>query len=160
VPFFAAFFALSRPTIRQSLAFGLPLALVLGGLGLYHFLLFGDPLETGRSVGGVNAYARFVAPWRGLWGLLLSLGKGLFVHVPIALVAVTAWPALRGRHRALALVMGAALLFRLVFVASRSDWHGGFAQGPRLLLQGMPFVLLFLVPWLERHFGRRSWRTA
>jgi len=160
VPFFAALFALCRPSLRQSLAFGLPLALVLGGLGLYHFLLYGDPFETGRSVGGVNAYARFIPPWRGLWGLLLSPGKGLFVHAPIALLAVVAWPALGRRHRALALVLGAALLFRLVFVASRSDWHGGFAQGPRLLVQGIPFLLLALVPWLKRHFGRRSLATA
>lgn len=138
------------PSPARFLRFGGSLALVLLGLGAYHFALYGDPFETGRG----GDYATFVPPWRGLYGLLLSPGKGLFLHVPVAALAVWAWPAFSQRHRRLALVLGGCLLARLLFIASRSDWHGGFSAGPRLLVQAVPFLLLALVPWLESRPAR------
>ena len=42
-----------------------------------------------------------------------------------------------------------AVLFRLVFIASRSDWHGGFCLGPRYLVVVIPFLLLPIACWLK-----------
>lgn len=153
-PFLLALAAWRRGAFAPAaaLAFGAGLGIALGGLAAYHFALWGDPFETGRGAD----YGRFVAPWRGLYGLLLSPGKGLFVHVPIAVLAVWAFPAFVRRHRTLGAILVAALLFRLVFVAARSDWHGGFSPGPRLLVQAIPFLLLPLVPWLESRLDGRS----
>jgi hypothetical protein len=47
------------------------------------------------------------------------------------------------------MLAGAALL-RLVFIATRSDWHGGFSLGPRMLVMLLPFLLVPVVPWLDR----------
>ncbi len=47
------------------------------------------------------------------------------------------------------MLAGAALL-RLVFIATRSDWHGGFSLGPRQLVVLLPFLLVPVVPWLDR----------
>lgn len=152
-PFFLALASWHRGAFSpaRALAFGGGLGVVLGGLGAYHWYLFGDPLETGRG----TDYASFVAPWRGLFGLLVSPGKGLFLHVPVALLALWVFHDFHRRHRCLASILGLALLTRVVFLASRSDWHGGFSPGPRLLVQAIPFLLLPLVPWLEERFDRR-----
>ena len=41
-------------------------------------------------------------------------------------------------------------LTRWVFMACRSDWHGGWAIGPRYLIPAIPFMLVPLADWLER----------
>nr|PZM91144.1 MAG: hypothetical protein DIU72_10775 [Pseudomonadota bacterium] len=152
-PFFPFLASLEEGRFRpaRALVFGTGLALGLGGLALYHYLLWGDPFETGRY----SNYGRFVPPWRGLYGLLLSPGKGLFLHVPVALLGAWAFGEFWRKYRAMGAIFAGALLVRLVFIASRSDWHGGFCVGPRLLLQGMPLLLLPLVPWLDDRIGRR-----
>lgn len=152
-PFFLTLASWHRGTFSpaRALAFGGGLLVMLGGLGAYHGYHFGDPFETGRG----SDYATFVTPWRGLYGLLLSPGKGLFVHLPIALLALWASRDFYRRHRPVAIVLGLALLGRVLFIASRSDWHGGFSPGPRLLVQAIPFLLLPLVPWLEDRIGRQ-----
>lgn len=129
--------------------FAAGLFVVLAGLAVHQFLLYGDPFETGRR----SDYGTFTSPWRGLYGLTFSPGKGLFLHVPIAILGIWAFPTFFRRQPRVALVLGSLLVTRWAFIASRSDWHGGFAPGPRLLYLAIPFLLLPLVPWLE---ARRS----
>jgi hypothetical protein len=74
------------------------------------------------------------------------------------LLGLVAWPALRRRSPALAWSLAGAALLRLLFVASRSDWHGGFALGPRLLVTLVPFLLLPVAAWLAERPER--WRIA
>ena len=59
-PFFPFLASLEEGRFRpaRALVFGTGLALGLGGLALYHYLLWGDPFETGRY----SNYGRFVPP--------------------------------------------------------------------------------------------------
>lgn len=167
VPLFALYAgARSRttgPTLRGGVArllrFAGGLAVPLAALALYNAARFGSPFETGRAVDPAAAaalgYGRFVAPWAGLHGLLLSSGKGVLLYCPAVLLGVVAWPALRRRHRILADVLAGSVLTRLFFVAARSDWHGGFALGPRLLVPTIPFLLLPVAAWLAEGGGER-----
>ncbi len=118
---------------------GLGVLLVL--LGYYNFARFGDVLETGRTA-GTNSYGTFVAPWRGLWGELCSAGKGLVFYCPAFILGLAAWRPFHRKHRILSLVIAAAALFRVIFIASRSDWHGGFCLGPRYMVMLIPFLML------------------
>jgi len=122
-------------------------------LGVYDWARFGDPLETGRGVadelGRPTLYGHFTWPWAGLRGLLVSPGKSLLVYVPAVAIAGALWPHLHRRHRALSLAIAGAALFRLLFVACRSDWHGGWALGPRYLILLTPFLLLPIAAWLR-----------
>jgi hypothetical protein len=134
-----------------------PLAL----LAIYDYGRFGSIWETGRSFEPERfGYGVLQAPWRGLWGLSLSPGKGLVLFCPVILLGLPGWRRLAARSQAtrvVALALAAALLARWVFMAARSDWHGGFCLGPRYLLMAVPFALLPAVAWLDAlvEAGRR-----
>ena len=57
-------------------------------LALYQWRVFGSPLATGY--GAEAAYGWSAPLGRGIPGLLLSPGRGLFVHAPILLLSVVA----------------------------------------------------------------------
>jgi len=125
-------------------------------LGLYNLVRFGDPFETGRGIGRV--YATWVMPFHGLWELLVGPCKGLVVFAPAVLFGLVAWPRFHRLHPRLSATIAAAALFRWLFIAARSDWHGGFSLGPRFLVMLLPFLLLPIVPWLDESItqGRRG----
>lgn len=146
----------SRKTTAHSLlAFSLAFGVMLGLLGLFNYLRFGNLLETGRTVSASVVYSTWVTPWRGLAGLLWSSGKGLLLYSPIVALGLAAWPSFVKRDRVVALTLLAAIVFRLLFIACRSDWHGGFCLGPRLLLLTLPLLLLPL-PFAIETLHRRS----
>jgi hypothetical protein len=143
--------------------FALGLAIPLLWLGWYNFARFGSVFETGRTaeVGAAAkfGYGHFVSPIRGLSGFFFGAGRSLFVYAPPVLLGLLSFPALLRRHRALGwLLMGAALT-RLLFVASRSDWHGGSSPGPRLLMAMVPLLVLPIAASLAERVeqGWRRW---
>jgi hypothetical protein len=138
--------------IHSVALFLLGLGIVLGGLGYYNFIRFGSIFETGRTISldpHNLGYGHFVLPWRGLYGLLLSSGKGLLLFSPAILLGIFSWPLLHRQHPVLSLVLGGTALARWFFIAARSDWHGGFSLGPRYLVMLLPFLLLPIGFWLD-----------
>ncbi|KIG18959.1 hypothetical protein DB30_06570 [Enhygromyxa salina] len=115
-------------------------------LGATQWWRFGSPFETGRF----DHYGHWVWPFRGLLTMLIAPGRSLFWYSPPLILAALAWPAMRRRDAVVAYFVLALVLTRLVFVACRSDWHGGWAIGPRYLLPCVPFLLVPLAGWLER----------
>ncbi|HSR23668.1 MAG TPA: hypothetical protein VLW53_08965 [Candidatus Eisenbacteria bacterium] len=90
----------------------------------------------------------------GLYGLLLSPGRGLLLYVPLVLPALAAVP---WAWRRSALVTGlclALLVIRVVFYARWFSWNGGWAWGPRFLVPAMPA----LAPLLLEIVRRLKWR--
>lgn len=165
VPFLAGWAlsrAPSRPRAAAWLALGLALPLI--ALGAYNQARFGSPLETGRFADAQAAiafgYGHAVLPWRGLYGLLLGAGKGLLLYAPVVLLGLWAWPALHRRLPALSWMIGGMAVVRIAFVASRSDWHGGFCLGPRLLVLLVPFLILALIPWLDERLHTNERQTT
>jgi len=88
---------------------------------------------------GYGGFAmRFSTPlWRGLGGLLLSPGKGLFFYAPIVLLAAFGWRRASLPARLLLFGVPAA---HVLAVARWSWWEGGAAWGPRLLLPVLPLI--------------------
>jgi hypothetical protein len=117
-------------------------ALVAAWLLINH-LKFGSPFSTGYQDGTVpndvfTGESGFSTPaWIGLYGLLLSAGRGLLFYCPVCLVG--AWALWRFKHRWLGaapwLLLGG--LLPLLAYAKWWSWHGGTCFGPRLLT---PFV--------------------
>ena len=130
-------------------AFGAGIALALGALGYHNFMRFGSVLETGRTADPAMVYATFTNPWISLSGMIFSSGKGLLWYCPLAIFSILWWRPFHRRHRALSWMIITATLFRMLFIATRSDWHGGFSLGPRLLLLAVPLWVLPLADHIK-----------
>jgi hypothetical protein len=128
---------------------------VLGSLSVvlwYNAVRFGSGFDTGyRAVtwslsGGVV----------GLYGLLFSPGRGLFLYMPMVILSV---PALLNFHRQ---HKWEATLFSLIIAAytlvhsAYNSWEGGGVWGPRLLLPMIPFLIIPLGALLPA-ISKRKW---
>jgi hypothetical protein len=166
-PFFALYFVWQRGAehlniwqrLERASVFSLGVFILLFLLGCYNYARFGSFFETGRTISPMWAwtfgYGTFVSPFRGLFGLLFGAGKGLVFFSPIVVLGVALWREFHSEHRKLFWVVVAAVVFRFLFIASRSDWHAGFCIGPRFLLMVIPFFLIPIAMWLKRREGMR-----
>ena len=106
---------------------------------------FGSPLDFGypdHAEAG-KELNRFDTPFfRGLYGLTLSPGKGLFLFAPGLLLSLFSLPSFFGRRRAAGILLVSLLAAYLVFYSPFSQWEGGYCFGPRYLVPIIPLLLL------------------
>jgi hypothetical protein len=109
---------------------------------------FGSPFEFGYDWGEQLRPGDVPRPFmlaelpRGLFGLLLSPGKSIFLFAPALLLALPRLRALWQQDRGAALSIAAAGATSLLVFASYFYWEGGYAFGPRHLLPVVPLLLL------------------
>ena len=110
----------------------------------YGATYFGDPLRAQFSMTG-GLFSMDIG--EGLYGVLLSPGRGLLAYSPIFLLsivgAVMAWrPGGSGLLRAISVgvVASIALFGRWL------SWHAGISYGPRLLADVTPLLTALIVP--------------
>jgi hypothetical protein len=90
----------------------------------------------------------------GVYGLVLSPGRGLLLYVPLALPALAAIPWAWKRSPVVTGLCLALLCLRVLFYAKWFAWQGGWAWGPRFLVPAMPA----LAPLTFEIVRRLSWR--
>ena len=79
----------------------------------------------------------------GLYGLVLSPGKGLFAYNPFLLLAIPGAVALWRRDRAATALLVGLMAVRVLLYARWNYWAGGVSWGPRFLMPAVgPFSLL------------------
>jgi len=139
-----------RPT-KRLLWTALGLVPFAAGVLLHNALRFGNPLSTGYAGESFST-----SLWRGVAGLLLSPGKGLWLYAPSLLLSAALWPRFRRAQPALATFLALAWIVALAFYGSWWAWDGGWAWGPRLLV---PLLPLSCLPLLMLPL-RRSWLAA
>jgi hypothetical protein len=121
---------------------------------VYNALAFGNPLEQGYGTKPFDT-----SPLVGLYGLLFSPSRGLFIYEPYMIFAFATVVLLRpGRDflelRLLSLVYAWAAT--AILYATYAEWWGGRVFGPRFLDDLAP-VLFVLIAWGIGHGLLARW---
>ena len=131
-------------------------ASIVGCFGLAYLArnlhLFGNPFDFGYphvSDGGKNINSFDTPIFTGLFGLLLSPGKSVFLFAPPILLAIPGLRRLARLDKGLAFVAAAIPLVYLFFYAGYTQWEGGFCVGPRYMVPSIALLCLGLGPMLD-----------
>src|SRR5579871_2990612 len=127
-------------------AWVVPIALTLAFLAYYNERRFGSIFETGY---GDQAQAFTTPLYVGLYGLLLSSGKGVFFYAPVVLAGVLGWNALRKHSPSIALALAGLISVYLLFYARYDWWYGGGPWGPRFLVVILPLMCIGIAALLD-----------
>ncbi len=150
---------------------GLPFGLLLGW---YNAAAFGSPFASSyRYLGRFpeisnTGFLGFSQPsLEALWGVTFSPYRGLFFLSPFLLLAIPGfWYLLRMRQwRPEGVLWLSLVLTQLALVSAWYDWRGGFAIGPRNLLNILPFMMppvaACILVWREKRLLRvLAWGMA
>jgi hypothetical protein len=126
----------------------------------YNYYRYGEPLEFGFGFQDPRQRAFSTPLAKGLYGLLFSSGKGLFLYAPLTLLSLFSFRSFYRRSARAAtlclLVPAALVLFHAKWVA----WHGDGFWGPRYVLPAVAFLILPAGSFLEDAARRAKWRTV
>ena len=136
------------PAALLFLAFFAPSAYLYGW---YNWARFGSPLTNCPM--DPNKLSPAELPI-GLYGLLLSPGKSIFLYVPALLIVLAGYRIFWRRDRFLAATIVALAVYHLLIYGAWTDWPGGWTWGPRFLISALPLL------WLAMPDGLTfAWRT-
>ncbi len=132
---------------RRWLVWLLPLAVVGALIGLMNWSRYGSPLTFGFSA---LQHTTFGTPLLlGLYGLLLSPGKGLLFYNPIVWAGLMGLVSMWRRRRAEAELFGLIIVAEIGFFSVYEFWTGGWNWGPRYILPIVPLLILAAGAWVQ-----------
>jgi len=129
----------------RAILFILPLLIFILLAGWYNWVCFDSPFITGYSLNPLygNETIRFTTPFYvGLWGLLISPKRGLFVYSPVLLFSIVGIKKLYTEAKEETFLLVSSFLLLLLFYSSWWYWPGGLCYGPRLLYSAIPFFTI------------------
>lgn len=133
----------------QFMAFWLPVALCLVVLLVTNWAKFDSALNTGYTQWQEEQqlFTSNVLP--ALRGYLFDRQQSIFVHFPVLIFALPAWPIFLKRNRpdAVAALLLASVL--IILHAARPEWRGAAGYGPRYLLPVAPILAIPFVHCLN-----------
>lgn len=134
----------------------LPVSLV----AIYQSYYLDKPWQTGYSCGPfINRSVSCIEGWHsnfwdGFGGLLVSPSRGLFVFTPFLIISLLGiwkiWNKKKIENQ-----LDNILLFKyisvgvIIFTIIMSKWwawYGGYTYGPRMMVDIVPYLMLFLIP--------------
>ena len=122
----------------------------------YNQLRYGALLAQGYHAERDGSLGFAVPLSSGLYGLLFSSGKSVFVYAPILLLSMAALPHWWHRRRRDLMLLALPTLSTLAISARWWAWSGDWAWGPRLILPVVPLAAVPLLDWLrERSWAKR-----
>ncbi|HOE62975.1 MAG TPA: PA14 domain-containing protein [Candidatus Sumerlaeota bacterium] len=115
---------------------------------LYNYLNYGSAITPG--------YERqaFASPFlSGLFGLLISPSRGLFIYSPPVILFFMGMASFRKKYPALFSLCVGLILVKTAILAKWFSWQGGWCWGARLFLPVMPLMMLPAIDVLENWQG-------
>jgi hypothetical protein len=91
--------------------------------------------------------------WDGLFGLILSSGKGMFWYSPPLILAVVGLPQAFKRFRRECWLLVGVIVVLVVAHAKFRYWNGDWGWGPRYLGPLCPLMTIVAAPWIEETLG-------
>ncbi|MCD6386255.1 glycosyltransferase family 39 protein, partial [Candidatus Sumerlaeota bacterium] len=134
--------------ITKTLMFSFPV-----GIAILLVLVLNNAMRGGFFRTGYETSTFCGHIFAGLYGLLLSPGRGFFIYNPWAIVALAMFPLFYRRHPQLALFTLGLFLITLISYAKFWTWHGGWTPGSRFLLPMVPLIFLWLIPLFDKQIN-------
>jgi len=113
-------------------------------LAIYNFARFDSLLNFGYATEGFSS-----SLFAGLYGILFSPGRSLFIYSPILLLAFLGAALLYHKERHLLIVCSVCILAYVVAIATWHSWDGGWSWGSRLLTPVLPLIGVLIAPVVE-----------
>ncbi len=156
VPIFALYLLFSagprRAGFMRAAAFCASASVFAAVILFLNDIRFGSPFALGYGAGRDAAFGFNVSALSGLYGLLFSPGKSVFLYAPMLLASVAAMGAFHRERRAESFLVWAASAAAFLLYSRWWAWHGDWAWGPRLIVPVVPLMALPLLP-LVRGFS-------
>ena len=123
---------------------------------MYNFTHFGSIFETGY---GDEAYQWTGNVFEGLVGSLISPGRGLFIFTPFLIFGfIGMFKFIKNNVKdGLMIAVGIGIIVHLLAITKWHGWHGGGSWSYRLILDVIPFIMLF-IPYYEFSFSKTKKR--
>ena len=121
----------------------------------YNWLRWGHPLDTGY--GESLSFLREKTAV-GLWGLLFSPGKSLFLYSPPLILGALALVGFCRRHRLAAAGILAVVLPPVLLYSRYLSWAGDYSWGPRYLVFLIPALMIPAAGWIDQVARRHGSR--
>lgn len=112
---------------------------------------FGSVFDTGYPKLNYNTPV-----YEGIYGLFLSLGKGIFWFAPISLIAVWNLKAAIAFNKSVGVLMVSCVAINTVFFARFEIWSGDDAFGPRYMVIVLPEIILLAMMGMNAS----KWRSV
>ncbi len=139
--------------LREAALFTMSFSVCVVLIGWANYARFGSPLKTGYpSLSAMLSNPLF----HGMAGLLFNGRVGLLIFVPWVLLVLICFPSFVRTHLPESVLCGALFLSNLLFFAKFEVWSGGWVAGPRYLTPTLPFLVLAMVPWIDRFQHRAA----
>jgi len=133
----------------------IPLAIGQLLVFVYNAYRFGNPFEY-----GYRGIAWDTPILTGLYGQLLSPGKGLLIFMPVLILGILGWRSFWKQNRVWGSLFFGLVIAFLIPHALYNYWEGGGGWGPRLLLPIIPFILLPAGMIIQQSSSRRYGQLA
>jgi hypothetical protein len=121
------------------------------GLALFNWIRFASFSNFGY---GSETFTPHLL--EGLYGVLLSPGRSIFIYSPVIILAIPGALMLYKTDKAFALVCISTVLSYILMAALWDLWDGGWTWGSRLLTPIVPILGFLMAPVIDYAWGKRE----